>query len=228
MSRQLVTITLLASFAFLLVNAFDPNHGQDFCVAADEPKDAVFVNGKFCKEHTLVTADDFFYDGGLDKSGNTANPLGSEVTSVNVMQLKGLNTLGISLARIDFAPYGLNPPHSHPRATEVLLVLEGNLLVGFVGSNRPDQKNRLFKKVLKAGDVFVFPEGLIHFQQNIYESNSVALVGLSSENPGTITITNALFGCSPDLSPYLLGKACLLDKDTIIYLQSQYWWDNNN
>ncbi|GLT55214.1 hypothetical protein SLA2020_283570 [Shorea laevis] len=39
----------------------------------------------------------------------------------------GLNTLGISLARIDFAPYGLNPPHIHPRATEILVVLEGTL-----------------------------------------------------------------------------------------------------
>ncbi|CAB4269043.1 unnamed protein product [Prunus armeniaca] len=32
----------------------------------------------------------------------------------------GLNTLGISLTRIDFAPNGLNPPHTHPRASEFL------------------------------------------------------------------------------------------------------------
>jgi oxalate decarboxylase/phosphoglucose isomerase-like protein (cupin superfamily) len=71
--------------------------------------------------------------------------------------------VGISLARINFAPYGLNPPHIHPRETEILVVLEGTLLLGFVTSNID---NCLFTKVLNAGDVFVFPIGLIHFQFN--------------------------------------------------------------
>ena len=71
----------------------------------------VFVNGKFCKDPKLVTANDFFFS---VKEGNTSNPLGSKVTPVNVNQILGLNTLGISLARIDFAPKGLNPPHTHP------------------------------------------------------------------------------------------------------------------
>ncbi|KAJ6967141.1 hypothetical protein NC652_004638 [Populus alba x Populus x berolinensis] len=62
------------------------------------------------------------------------------------------------MARIDYAPWGLIPPHSHPRATEILTVLEGRLLVGFVTSN-PD--NRLITKVLEKGDVFVFPIGLV-------------------------------------------------------------------
>ncbi|PNX87776.1 germin-like protein subfamily 2 member 4-like, partial [Trifolium pratense] len=36
-----------------------------------------------------------------------------------------LNTLGVSLSRIDYKPKGLNPPHTHPRATEIVFVLEG-------------------------------------------------------------------------------------------------------
>ncbi|XWS64821.1 hypothetical protein CRYUN_Cryun05aG0037100 [Craigia yunnanensis] len=60
--------------------------------------------------------------------------------------ITGLNTLGISLARIDYAPYGgLNPPHTHTRATEILVVLEGTLYVGFVTSNLD---NRPITKVL--------------------------------------------------------------------------------
>ncbi|XP_047338688.1 germin-like protein subfamily 1 member 16 [Impatiens glandulifera] len=226
MGKQfLVTIAILA-LVYSLVNASDPSPLQDFCVAIDEPKDALFVNGKFCKNPNLVNADDFFFTG-LDKPGNTSNPLGSAVTAVNVIQLKGLNTLGISLARIDFAPYGLNPPHTHPRGTEVLLVLEGSLLVGFVTSNIPNQKNRLFTKTLYAGDVFVFPEGLIHFQQNIAETNTIAFAGLSSQNPGTITIANAVFGSDPEISPDVLTKAFQVEKNVIDYLQSQFWWDNN-
>ncbi|KAK6805211.1 hypothetical protein RDI58_002996 [Solanum bulbocastanum] len=79
----------------------------------------VFVNGKFCKDPKDVTANDFFRPG-LNVPGNTSNQLGSVVNAVNVNNLPGLNTLGISLARIDFSPYGLNPPHTHPRRTEVL------------------------------------------------------------------------------------------------------------
>ena len=91
---------------------------------------------------------------------NTKNLQGSNVTTVNVDQIPGLNTLGISLVRIDYPPYGQNPPHTHPRATEILVVLEGTLYVGFVTSNT---ENYLFTKVLNKGDVFVFPVGLIHF-----------------------------------------------------------------
>ena len=117
-----------------------------------------FVNGKFCKDHAMVSANDFFFFG-INITRSIGNKVGSNVTLVNVDKLAGLNTLGISLARLDFAPYGLNPPHTHPLGTELLVVIEGTLLVGFVTSN----PNKLFTKVLNKGDVFVFPIGLMHF-----------------------------------------------------------------
>lgn len=184
---------------------------------------AVFVNGKFCKDLKLATADDFFFDG-FRMPGNTSNQLGSKVTPANVDQIPGLNTLGISMARIDFAPYGLNPPHTHPRGTEILAVLEGTLYVGFVTSN-PD--NRLITKVLNKGDVFVFPIGLIHFQLNTGHDNAVAIAGLSSQNPGVITIANAVFGSKPPISDDVLVKAFQIDKNVVDYLQAQFWTDNN-
>ena len=79
----------------------------------------------------MVSANDFFFYE-LNIPGNTGNKVGSNVTLVNVDKLVGLNTLGISLAHLDFAPYGLNPPHTHPRSTELLVVIKGTLLVGFV------------------------------------------------------------------------------------------------
>ena len=186
---------------------------------------AVLVNGFVCKPPMHVTADDFFFSG-LDKPGNTSNQLGSKVTQVNVNQIAGLNTLGISLARIDYAPYGLNPPHTHPRATEILTVLEGTLYVGFVTSNT-NNGNLLFTKMLKKGDVFVFPEGLIHFQFNHGSTPAVAIAALSSQNPGVITIANAVFGSKPPISDAVLAKAFQVGQDTIKYLQAQFWMDNN-
>jgi quercetin dioxygenase-like cupin family protein len=175
------------------------------------------MNGKFCKDSKLVSANDFFFSG-LNIPRDKSNPLGSTVTLLNMDKILGLNTLGISLARIDFAPYGLNPPHVHPRGTEILVVLEGTLLVGFVTSNTD---NRLFTKVLNAGDVFVFPIGLIHFQFNTGHTNAVAIAGLSSQNPGVITIANAVFGSNPPINPDVVAKAFQLDRNVINYLQKK-------
>ncbi|THG14404.1 putative germin-like protein 2-1 [Camellia sinensis] len=215
----LVTIAIMALAS--LVSASDPSPVQDFCVAINNS--AVFVNGKVCNDPKLATADDFFFSGLLTPE-STSNPIGSKVTPVNVLQILGLNTLGISLARIDFAPYGLNPPHTHPRATEIIVVLEGTLYVGFVTSNTD---NRLFTKVLYPGDVFVFPEGLIHFQFNNGKTNAVALAALSSQNPGTITVANAVFGSKPMISDDVLAKAFQVDKKVVDHLQAQFWYPNN-
>nr|CAN70904.1 hypothetical protein VITISV_032927 [Vitis vinifera] len=191
---------------------------QDFCVAVNDTKTTVFVNGKVCKDPKVATANDFFFSG-LRVPGYTSNKLGSMVTPANVAQIPGLNTLGISLARVDYAPYGLNPPHTHLRATEILTVLEGTLYVGFVTSN-PD--NRLIAKVLYKGDVFVFPEGLIHFHLNVGKTKAVAIAALSSQNPGVITIANAVFGSKPAISADVLTKAFQVDKKVVDYLQSQF------
>jgi quercetin dioxygenase-like cupin family protein len=181
------------------------------------------VNGKFCKDPKLAKAEDFFFKG-LDIPGNTHNRVGSNVTTVNVDQIPGLNTLGISVVRIDYAPYGQNPPHTHPRATEILVVLEGTLYVGFVTSN---PENRFFSKVLNKGDVFVFPIGLIHFQFNVGKTNAVALAGLSSQNPGVITIADAVFGSNPPINPDVLAKAFQLDQKVVENLQKVFKKNGN-
>ncbi|CAN1220206.1 Putative germin-like protein 2-2 [Linum perenne] len=200
-----------------LASASDPANLQDFCVA--DASGSVGVNGFPCKNPAMVKASDFYF-GGLHVPGNTSNAVGSRVTPVNVAQIPGLNTLGVSLARIDYAPWGgINPPHTHPRATEILTVIEGSLEVGFVTSN---PENRLISKVLKKGDVFVFPIGLIHFQRNVGHGNAVAIAGLSSQNPGVITIANAVFGSKPDISSDILAKAFQVDKNVVKKLQAKF------
>ncbi|XP_062083285.1 germin-like protein subfamily 1 member 17 [Humulus lupulus] len=219
---SLAALALAASIA----SASDPSPLQDFCVAVDEPhKASVFVNGKFCKDPMLAKAEDFFFSG-LNVPRDTHNPVGSNVTQLNVDKIPGLNTLGITLVRIDYAPYGQNPPHTHPRGSEILVVAKGTLYVGFVSSNQDG--NRLFTKVLKEGDVFVFPIGMIHFQFNPEHAPAVAFAGLSSQNAGTITIANSVFGSNPAINPDVLAKAFQVDKNVIDKLQKQFWYDNDN
>ncbi|RWR93206.1 putative germin-like protein 2-1 [Cinnamomum micranthum f. kanehirae] len=211
-------VVVLFSIASSLVHAYDPSPLQDICVA--DLNSEVVVNGFVCKAIKEVKADDFFLSG-FDKPSNTMNKVGFNVTNALVNQIPGLNTLGISLVRLDFAPYGENPPHTHPRATEILTVLEGTLYVGFVLSNQ--NNNTLITKVLNKGDVFVFPIGLIHFQANIGHTPAVAISGLSSQNPGVITIANSVFGSKQPISDDILAKAFQVDKKVIDHLQAQFW-----
>ncbi|CAK9143417.1 unnamed protein product [Ilex paraguariensis] len=137
-------------------------------------------------------------------SGNTSNPLGSNINRLTVDQIPGLNTLGISTVRVDFAPGGVVPIHRHPRVTEIVTVLEGRLRVGFVTSAL---ENRVFSKILDKGDAFVFPMGLVHFQQNVDSGNTVVIAFLSSQNPGVVAIANAVFGSNPPIDDAILAKA---------------------
>ncbi|KAF3452396.1 hypothetical protein FNV43_RR02829 [Rhamnella rubrinervis] len=187
----LSTIVVLALASFI-ASATDPGPLQDFCVAVNDTKTGLFVNGKFCKNPDDVVAEDFFTSG-LNMPGDTSGRVGSNVTTVNVDRIAGLNTLGITLVRIDFAPYGENPPHTHPRATEILVVAEGTLEVGF------------------------FNRG---------HENAVAFAALSSQNPGVITIANAVFGSDPRINSDVLTKAFQVDKNVIDYLQKQFWETN--
>ncbi|KAJ1696954.1 hypothetical protein LUZ63_005466 [Rhynchospora breviuscula] len=205
--------TVLVFFASLAL-AFDPSPLQDFCVA--DRNSQVFVNGVACKNRTQVTADDFFFTG-LDNPGNTSNKLGSFVNLVNVDKLPGLNTNGMSVARIDYAIGGLNPPHTHPRATETLVVLDGLLYVGFVATD-----NKLYSKVISKGEVFVFPIGLVHFQFNNGTCPAVAIAAFNSQNPGTVRVANALFGTRPPISDGILAKALSVDTNVTSYIKSQF------
>ncbi|XP_062224928.1 germin-like protein 4-1 [Phragmites australis] len=210
-------LTVLAFVGFGSVPralATDPTQLQDFCVA--DKLSAVFVNGFVCKDPKVVTANDFFFH----VVPGAINAQGSAVTAVSVNELPGLNTLGISLVRIDFVAGGQNPPHTHPRATEVLILLQGTLLVGFVGSNQLN--NQLFTKQLVEGDVFVFPQGLIHFQLNNGKIPAVAFAGLSSQNPGVITIANSVFGTKPPILDEILAKAFMIEKAQVDWIQAQF------
>ncbi|RWV81620.1 hypothetical protein GW17_00056939, partial [Ensete ventricosum] len=151
--------SLLTFFSLLVASALaaDPDMLQDICVAdldsgsSSSPSLLDFIAWICCLLAYV----------GLAKPGATNTTMGSLVTAANVEKIPGLNTLGVSMSRVDYAPGGLNPPHTHPRATEIVFVLDGTLDVGFITT-----ANKLITKTITKGDVFVFPRGLVHFQKN--------------------------------------------------------------
>ncbi|KAL3528173.1 hypothetical protein ACH5RR_012829 [Cinchona calisaya] len=218
----LVTIAITVALSFPFSCSYDLDPLQDFCVAVTDTVAAAFVNGKVCKNPKLVTPEDF-HASGFHIPGNTMNSLGFAANVADVNRIPGLNTLGLTVVRVDIEPNGVVPPHTHPRATEIIVLLEGTLYAGFVTSNPNDNtKNRLFAKILKAGDVFVFPIGLVHFQRNVGNTKAMVIVAFNSQNPGVISVANSVFGTQPHISPEVLTKSFQLDRKVIDYLQSKF------
>jgi quercetin dioxygenase-like cupin family protein len=192
----------------------DPDPLQDFCVA--DLSASTSVNGFPCKPASKVTSDDFFFDG-LNKEGNTTNIFGVNATFGNVLTFPGLNTLGMSMNRVDFAIGGVNPPHSHPRATEIGLIISGQVLVGIVTTG-----NVYFSKVLTAGQVFVIPKGLLHFQKNVGPGKVLAFVSFNSQLPGVAIVPLNLFASTPSIPNDVLTKTFQVGDDVVNSIKSKF------
>ncbi|CAL4993715.1 unnamed protein product [Urochloa decumbens] len=208
------TLLLLAP----LIMATDPDPLQDFCVADLNGKPS--VNGHPCQP-PAAAGDEFLFSTKIASGGDPlANPNGSNVTELDVNEWSGLNTLGVSMNRVDFAPGGTNPPHIHPRATEVGIVIRGELLVGIIGSL--DSGNRYYSKVVRAGGTFVIPRGLMHFQFNVGKEAATMVVSFNSQNPGIVFVPLTLFGSSPPIPTPVLIKALRVDAEVVELLKSKF------
>ena len=213
-----VIVVLLLQQAPVLIRATDADPLQDFCVADLDSK--VTVNGHACKPASAA-GDEFLFSSKIATGGDVnANPNGSNVTELDVAEWPGVNTLGVSMNRVDFAPGGTNPPHVHPRAAEVGIVLRGELLVGIIGTL--DTGNRYYSKVVRAGETFVIPRGLMHFQFNVGKTEATMVVSFNSQNPGIVFVPLTLFGSNPPIPTPVLVKALRVDAGVVELLKSKF------
>ena len=190
---------LLIFFIFSFLVSF--SNALDFCVA--DLKAPQGPAGYSCKTPAAVTIDDFVFSG-LGVAGNTSNLIKAAVTPAFDAQFPGVNGLGISMARLDLAIDGVVPMHTHPGASEILIVIQGSICAGFISS-----ANKVYFKSLKKGDIMVFPQGVLHFQINAGETQALAFVSFSSPSPGLQILDFALF--ANDLPSDIIEETTFLD-----------------
>ncbi|XP_065862165.1 germin-like protein 9-3 [Euphorbia lathyris] len=196
--------TLLATFLVLTIienailsNAEDPNILKDFLVPPSlNPEN--------------ITRQYFTYTGFRPlRKANLTGKTTALVTKVTLKEFPALEGQGVSVSAIIYPPSGMNLPHLHPRASELLVVLLGTLEVGFV-----DTTNKLFMRTLQPSDMFIFPKGLIHFQVNTrFDSPAYALGVFGSANSGTVSLPGTIFGSG--ISPEILANGFNVDQETI-------------
>lgn len=190
---------VLLFLAFLSSSTSHANSITDLCVA--DLKAALNPAGYPCKKPPLTVNDLVFSN---FKAGNTSNILKASPTPAFVAQFPAVNGLGLSAARVDLDAGGVVPMHTHPGATEMVIMVQGRITTGFIAAD-----NSVFVKTLKEGDIMVIPPGLLHFQVNAGGKKATCFVTYSSPNPEPQILYNALFGSSLDSD--LVARTTFLD-----------------
>ena len=90
-------------------------------------------------------------------------------------------------------PCGINLPHTHPRATEINYSVDGDFIIGFYQENGA----QFILNELHKNQAAVFPQGAIHFEQNLNCVPATFVAAFNSEDPGVLTISDAFFGGLP-------------------------------
>eukprot|EP00752_Nemacystus_decipiens_P018324 g16440.t1 len=136
----------------------------------------------------MFNPEDFAFSLGGPEPSAPVN--GFQIRGVNLNNLPALEGQGISMALVNLDACTINLPHIHPRATEMLYVIEGHMRSAFVEENGGEGAvvNDLYQ-----GDVMFFPQGLIHYQQNLGCEPATFLAALNNEDPGAVTITTRFF-----------------------------------
>ena len=132
----------------------------------------------------------------------------------SMAEFPALNGQSVSIDVLYFPAGSINPPHTRVRATRLLFLLWGTLQVGLI-----DTTNKLYSQTLQAGDMFVFPKGLVHYQYNPdAQVPALAIATFRSSNPGSVSIPNTLFNTSIDDN--ILAKSFKTDVATIQALKA--------
>ncbi|XP_074287320.1 germin-like protein subfamily 3 member 4 [Silene latifolia] len=215
-SRCLISSLLLIAIKVCLA---DDDNIQDFCPAAisnsNDPHNQIFFNGLPCQNPANVTASDF-KSMELKEVGDTDNFFLSSTNIVTAKEFPGLNTLGLALGRTDIEIDGIVSPHSHPRAAEIIFVSKGIVTIGFI-----DTGNQVFKKMLREGDVFIVPKGMLHFCYNTGFEFATLISVLNSQNPGVIDITGTVLGSGSETAAHVKQRLASLTQQEVEHTTSQ-------
>lgn len=132
-----------------------------------------------------------------------------KTTKASMVEFPALNGQSVSYAVLQLPPQTLLPPHTRPDAAGLLFLLDGSLEVGLI-----DTKNNLYTKKLQAGDIFIFPKGLIHYQYNTdSQLPATAIAAFGSASARAVAVPPSVFASGID--DVILAKSFKTDIDTI-------------
>ncbi|KAG4938462.1 hypothetical protein JHK82_044253 [Glycine max] len=207
---------LILFFSALLSSTSYASNVNDFCVADLKGPDS--LSGYPCLPPTTLTDDNFVFN--LQPANTSQFPtIKAGISTAFVNEFPALNGLDISVAHVAFEKDGFFPMHSHPDATELIILVEGEITAGFVtGMN-----SIAYLKTLKPGDLMVIPPGHLHFVANSGNEKATGFATFSSSNP-TIHSFNNIF--ANNIPSDILAQATFLDVAQVKNLKARFGGSN--
>jgi len=126
---------------------------------------------------------------------------GGRIILANAMTFPAVIGHGISMAIAELGPCGLNLPHIHPRATEINFIAQGQFEAGFFSENG----GKLVLNNLTAGQATIFPQGVIHFIQNLNCQPAKFVSAFNHQDPGVSIVANNFFQLPSNIVAASLG-----------------------
>ncbi|KAL8763857.1 MAG: hypothetical protein Q9184_000453 [Pyrenodesmia sp. 2 TL-2023] len=142
----------------------------------------------------------FDFDNPPDKTMTTGK--GGHTVRADRQSFPPLIGTGVSMTIGFLGPCGFNTPHTHPRSSEINVVVQGTLETEFILENGA----RIIHNTLGTHQMTVFPQGALHTEFNPNCDDAMFVAGFASEDPGVQSIAQTYFGLDPDVIEAATGN----------------------
>ncbi|KAI9684512.1 MAG: hypothetical protein M1829_002322 [Trizodia sp. TS-e1964] len=150
----------------------------------------------------LTNDNDFSFDFRFPPTsvGNSTGFGGSTIVA-NRNTMPGLIGTGSSMTVGFLKPCGMNTPHTHPRGTELNIVVAGSLVTTFIAENGA----RVVKNNATAFQMNVFPQGALHMEYNPDCTDAIFVAAFNNEDAATLASADAFFELESNVIRASLG-----------------------
>ncbi|RFU31416.1 hypothetical protein B7463_g4917, partial [Scytalidium lignicola] len=163
-------------------------------------QDQLELAGTAVDRLALLQPSDFIFDFNTSTVGIVEGEGGKTVkadrdTFPALIGNKGSMTLGF------IGACGFNTPHTHPRAAEMNIVVQGRLMAAVT----PENGAKHLTHTLNQYQMTVFPQGALHTEFNPDCEPAVFVAAFPSEDPGVQQAAQTFFGFEDDVIKAVLG-----------------------
>ncbi|KAJ7776383.1 RmlC-like cupin domain-containing protein [Mycena metata] len=144
--------------------------------------------------NTLSDDTEYVYDFFNPTTGIVTGAAGHTVTATSGTFPAVIGN-GVAMTIGFLGPCAMNSPHTHPRAAEINFSVNGTLRTGMLAENGA----RFVVNQLPPGSMTIFPQGAIHFEQNIGCEPAMFVAAFNGEDPGVLQMAQRFFGLPVDI-----------------------------
>ncbi|KAI6857438.1 hypothetical protein KC343_g880 [Hortaea werneckii] len=149
----------------------------------------------------MLTAEDFKYDFLAPPSNAVTMGQGGRTVRSDSRVFPASIGTGVSMTVGFIGPCGFNTPHTHPRSSEINIIVQGRLGTEFVAENGVKPISNTLNKF----QMTIFPQGALHTEFNPDCEDAIFVAGFASEDPGVEQAAQTLFSLDPALVKADLG-----------------------